>query len=60
MLSRDEYIKALRGLLSGDPQRIMEANRALYRAGVSPSVPHKGLEIPTNTEADLALAEAGV
>jgi hypothetical protein len=49
-LTQDEYVAALRGLFSGDPQRIRDANRRLFKACVT------GEDSQQNP--DLALAEA--
>jgi hypothetical protein len=49
-LTHDEYIAALRDLLSEDPVKIRAANRALYRCATGEH---------SHVEADLALAWAG-
>lgn len=66
MLTRDEYVAALRGLMSGDPARVRDANRLLYGYTVgqpTDALPLKAAErngVKNTREADLALAEAGM
>jgi len=53
-LERDTYIQAIKDLLSRDPTKIRDANRVLYRAVAGDD----GADEPSDTEADLVLAEA--
>lgn len=50
-MERDEYVSALRDLLSRDPARVRDANRVFFGALVA-STPNE-----SNREADLVLAE---
>lgn len=60
MMAREDYVKALRRLLSGDPKQTREANRALYGALVRQDADRsdKIEEKAARRDADLALAEA--
>lgn len=53
-MTRDEYVKLLTDLLSGDPSRVRDANRKLYECCIGPEV----VTIHTwKRQADLVLAE---
>lgn len=56
MISREEYVQALRDLFSKDPMKIREANRKLYAVCVT----NGGGPAGSHTEPDLVLAEAAV
>jgi hypothetical protein len=52
-VTREQYIQLARDFLSSDPNRIRDANRALYGALVQSST----VQTVGKREADLALAE---
>lgn len=58
-MTRDEYVSALRDLLSGDPERVRAANRLLYSHAVTDRMRTMSTTI-TRSEADLALAEVAM
>jgi hypothetical protein len=53
-MDREDYLALVRDLLSGDPTRVREANRVLYRGLVQGGGCDDG---PGTREADLVLAE---
>ena len=56
-MEREEYVGIMKGLLSGDPRKVREANQALYRAVVLDAPPPNGDVDTTKRAADLVLAE---
>jgi hypothetical protein len=58
MLERFEYVNLMRDLLSGDPQKVRDANRRLYVETCSDhDETGAPIKAPSNREADLVLAE---
>lgn len=57
MIGREVYLRQLRDLLSGDPARVREANRALYGLLVQGGTPSEPALTAQRREADLVLAE---
>lgn len=51
-MTREQYVTIVRGLLSGDPKKVREANQELFRE----VVPKEDGEV-TRRSADLVLAE---